>query len=337
MSDPGSTPRTLIVDEQQAGMRLDVLLAEALGDSRSRAAARCTAGEVTVDGRPVAKQHRARLGEQVRIAVPDPVAVAAPPALPPIRYRDEHLLVVAKPAGMVVHPGAGTPDGTLVDALRGADIPLADVGDDRRPGIVHRLDRDTSGLLVVASSSTAAAGLIEALRTRVVGRRYLGLVRGEPARARGRIEGPIGRDPSDRLRFAVVSGGREAVTRYQRLDVGLAPEIAPHRATVSLLACRLLTGRTHQIRVHLTALGHPIVGDPTYGSAGEVARALGLTRPFLHAAALRFTHPVTGETVDLHEPLPEDLAAAAALAGVRVPADLPLEDGDEAPDATPSD
>ena len=309
-----------VVTDELEGLRLDVVLAARLALSRSRAAARVAAGDVTVDGRDVNKQHRMRVGERVTItaAAPPPAPGPAPP-MPPVRFEDEHVLVVAKPAGLVVHPGAGTPDGTLIDALLAAGGPLAPAGGKGRPGIVHRLDRDTSGLLMIARTDRAHAGLVEALRERQVTRHYLALVAGIPRAARGRVEGPIGRDPVDRLRFAVVSDGKPAVTRYRTLGTGLAPEMVAHRGQVALLACRLESGRTHQIRVHLTTLGHPIVGDPTYGRRAELARAVGVSRPFLHATALAFDHPVTGERIDLVEPLPEELAAALATVGIEAP------------------
>jgi 23S rRNA pseudouridine1911/1915/1917 synthase len=314
------------VDADAAGVRLDVALADHLGISRSQAVHRIQAGEVLIDEAPGNKQHRLRAGERVTLLDPPAPAPVAVPPMPPVRYEDEHLLVVAKPAGLVVHPGAGTPHGTLVDALRGAGVTLADGGDERRPGIVHRLDRDTSGLLVVAKSASAYAGLVGALRERRVARRYLALVAGLPARPRGRIEGPIGRDPADRLRFAVVTDGKPAVTRYELLADGDAPSMEAGRGTVALLACRLLTGRTHQIRVHLTELGHPIVGDPVYGPRRSLARAVGLERPFLHAAALGFLHPVTGRQLAVQEPLPAELTAALDVVGIEPPGPLTLDD-----------
>jgi 23S rRNA pseudouridine1911/1915/1917 synthase len=318
------------VAADEAGQRLDVVLADRLGISRSRAAARIAAGEVVVDGRPGRKQDRLVVGQRVAVAaVPEPAAVTAP-ALPPVRYRDEHLLVVAKPAGLVVHPGHGHASGTLVDALRAADVPLAAADDPDRPGIVHRLDRDTSGLLVVASSPAAYAGLVDALRTRGVTRRYLALVAGVPRDRRGRIEAPIGRDPRSRTRFAVVAGGKPAVTRYRTLATGAAPGHARDAGAVALLACSLETGRTHQIRVHLTRLGVPLVGDPVYGPRPGLAAALGLERPFLHAAALSFVHPVTGAEVAVTEPLPADLVATLRRAGIEPP---PAPFGDVAADA----
>jgi 23S rRNA pseudouridine1911/1915/1917 synthase len=324
--------RSFVADEVLDGVRLDVALAEQLDVSRSRAAARITAGDVTIDGSSVNKQHRMRVGERVTIAEAAPPPPPGPAlALPPVRFQDDHLVVVAKPAGLVVHPGAGTPDGTLVDALLAAGISLAPAGGEGRPGIVHRLDRDTSGLLMVACSDEAHTGLVEALRERRVTRHYLTMVAGIPRAARGRIEGPIGRDPSDRLRFAVVTDGKPAVTRYRTLATGVVPEVPEHRASVALLACRLESGRTHQIRVHLTTLGHGVVGDPTYGRRAELARAVALTRPFLHATALAFDHPVTGERIDLVEPLPAELLQALAIVGIEPPDPAQLAESDLVP------
>jgi 23S rRNA pseudouridine1911/1915/1917 synthase len=303
-------------DPEEAGSRLDVALAARLDWSRSQAAARIAAGLVLVDGAAASKQHRLREGQRVEVSEPPTVAPATPPPLPPIRYRDEHLLVLAKPAGMVVHPGHGRPHGSLVDALRGADVPLAPAGGEGRHGIVHRLDRDTSGLLVVASSDEAHAGLVAALRRREVIRRYVALVEGIPANPRGRIEAPIGRDPRDRLRFAVVVGGRSAVTRYATLGTGTFEDGAGRRREVAVLACTLETGRTHQIRVHLSTLGNPVVGDPTYRGSRVTAEALGLERVALHAGLLAFEHPVTGERIEVAEPLPPDLAAALRAMGL---------------------
>jgi 23S rRNA pseudouridine1911/1915/1917 synthase len=312
-----------VADDGDAGERLDLVLARRLGVSRSQAANRIAAGLVQVDGAVGRKQQRLVGRERIEVDDPAPPTPVATPAVPPIRYRDEHLVVVAKPPGLVVHPGAGTPSGTLVDALVAAEIPLAPTGGTQRPGIVHRLDRDTSGLMVVASTDVAFHGLVDALRRRQMRRRYLALVVGVPAAERGRIEGPIGRDPRDRLRFAVVPDGKAAVTRYRLLATGTArSEVGAE--PVALLSCELETGRTHQIRVHLTGLGHPIVGDPTYGPRPALALALGLHRPALHATELTFEHPVTHRTVRVIEPLPADLRTACDLAGLAT-GDLPSE------------
>jgi 23S rRNA pseudouridine1911/1915/1917 synthase len=213
-----------------------------------------------------------------------------------VLYADEHLMVVDKPAGMATHPGRGHPHGTLVHALLGRGIAGGD--DPERPGIVHRLDRDTSGLLVVARTPRAHRRLQRLLREREIDRRYLVLVHGEPPPALT-VSRPLGRDRRSRTRMAVVAeGGREAVTHLRRLEV-LGP--------VSLVEARLETGRTHQVRVHLRAVGHPVVGDPLYGRPGD---ALG--RQFLHSARLGFPHPETGEPIACESPLPEDLARALA-------------------------
>lgn len=310
---------SFIVTADEAGQRLDVVVAARLEISRSRAAARIDAGEVTVAGAPAARRRAVRAGEEVVVATAAAPGPATAPPLPPVRYRDEHLLVLAKPAGLVVHPGAGHPDDTLVDALRAAGIGLSTGSDPSRPGIVHRLDRDTSGLLVVASTDAAERGLVAALASRSVVRRYLALVAGAPANPRGRIEAPIGRDPADRVRFAVVADGRPATTRYRTLAEGQASELPPHRGTVTLLACQLGTGRTHQLRVHLAALGHPIVGDATYRSPRDLDRALGAQRPVLHAGLLAFDHPVTGARVEVTEPLTDDLIAVLQAAGLPAP------------------
>lgn len=305
------------VEEADVGDRLDVALARWLGETRSRVVARIESGEVDVDGHPALKRHLLRAGEIVTVRQPAPAPVASAPPMPPVRFEDEHLLVIAKPARLVVHAGAGHRGDTLVDAMLAAGVPLAVAAGEDRPGIVHRLDRDTSGLLVVAKTDQAYEALTGALRERRVSRGYLTLVRGEPTAARGRIDAPIGRDPGHRTRYAVTTGGKPAVTRYRVLESATAPTDPPR--TVALLACRLETGRTHQIRVHLAGLGHGVVGDGVYGVTGSLAASLGLQRPFLHAAELEFAHPVTGEPVAFAEPLPDDLRAASAVAGLAEP------------------
>lgn len=315
----GGTALDVEVPGDLVGTRLDVAAASLLEVSRSRAAARIAAGEVTIDGAIASANQRLRPGQRIVVSDPAEHEAAPPPPLPPIRFEDDHLLVVAKPAGLVVHPGAGRRDDTLVDALRAAGLPLSTVGGAERPGIVHRLDRDTSGLLLVAKHDEAHEGLVAALAARSVTRRYLALVAGVPPAPRARIDAPIGRDPQARTRFAVVEGGRPAVTRIRTLAAGQAPELPPHRAEVALLACKLETGRTHQIRVHLTGYGHPIVGDPVYGRRRELAAALGCDRPWLHAAVLGFDHPVTGERHTVVEPLPAELVAVLRVAGIAPP------------------
>jgi 23S rRNA pseudouridine1911/1915/1917 synthase len=311
--------RRIVVDEADDGRRLDVVLAEALGVSRSAAVNRIEAGGVTVGGRPARRSRTLVTGEVVEI--PEVVAdeVADPPPLPPVRHRDEHLLVIAKPPGLVVHPGAGHRSDTLVDALRAAGIPLADGGDPTRPGIVHRLDRDTSGLLLVASTPEAMTGLVGMLADRHIVRRYVALLVGTPPEPRGVVDAPIGRHPTHRTRFAVVDGGKPARTRYRVIGEGAVRTSDGAERAVSAVVCGLESGRTHQIRVHLEAVGTPIAGDPLYGADGAIAAALGVDRPVLHAAHLSFDHPVTGSPVAVSEPLPDDLVAAWSRAGIALP------------------
>jgi 23S rRNA pseudouridine1911/1915/1917 synthase len=289
--------------EADAGERLDSFLAEPLG-SRARAQRLIEAGAVTVDGAAVPKRHRMTPGELVvvdedadRLRDADPAQTAEFG----VAYEDEHLVVVDKPAGVVVHPARGHRQGTLAQALEGR----AAGGEDAfRAGIVHRLDRDTSGLLVVAKSDAVHTALKEALQRREVVREYLALVEGRPPARSGTIDAPIGRDRRVRTRHSTdTDEPREAVTEFTL-------ERALPRAT--LLRVRLQTGRTHQIRVHLQAIGHPVCGDPEYGTPG----LYGLERQFLHAEHLAFTHPVTGEPVDVHSPLPADLTAALERATV---------------------
>jgi 23S rRNA pseudouridine1911/1915/1917 synthase len=259
------------------------------------------AGAVLVDGEARGKSHKLAGGEQIEIEAPEPVAADAGVALPEltIAYADEHVLVVDKPAGVVVHPAPGHAGGTLAQALAAAG---ATGGEEDRPGIVHRIDRDTSGLLVVARSQEAYEKLQRLVRRRALTREYLALVVGRPRSRRGTIDAPIGRDRHDRLRHSLdTSTPRAAVTHFE------LEELLPRHA---LLRVRLETGRTHQIRVHLGAIDLPVAGDPVYGVAGD----LGLERQFLHATRLAFAHPVTGSPVEVTSPLPPDLAAALAAA-----------------------
>jgi 23S rRNA pseudouridine1911/1915/1917 synthase len=270
-------------------------------DSRAAAERLVAARAVLVDGRVRGKSHRLAGGEEVAIELPTPAA--AEPAVPPpeltVAYADEHLLVVDKAAGIVVHPAPGHPGGTLASALATAG---AKGGEEDRPGIVHRLDRDTSGLLVVARSEETYERLQRLVRRRALTREYLALVAGRPRSRNGTIEAPIGRDRHDRLRHSLdTDSPRAAVTHFE------LEELLPRHA---LLRVRLETGRTHQIRVHLAAIDLPVSGDPVYGVAGD----LGLERQFLHAARLAFAHPITGVAIDVASPLPPDLAVALAAA-----------------------
>lgn len=254
-----------------------------------------------MDGQARGKSHRLVGGEEIEIEPPAETAATPPVPLPELTfaYADEHLLVVDKPAGVVVHPAPGHAGGTLAQALAAAG---ATGGEEDRPGIVHRIDRDTSGLLVVARSQEAYEQLQKLVRRRAVTREYLALVVGRPRSRRGTIDAPIGRDRHDRLRHSLdTDTPRAAVTHFE------LEELLPQH---SLLRVRLETGRTHQIRVHLAAIELPVAGDPTYG----VARDLGLERQFLHAARLAFAHPVSGEPMDVSSPLPPDLAVALVAA-----------------------
>lgn len=289
------------VPEDDAGARLDrVLAARPEVGSRGAAERLLAAGSVRVDGKPRPKSHRLDGGEAVVLELPDVPEPGAAPAIPGlIVYEDEYLLVVDKPAGLVVHPAPGRLEPTLVDALR----PYGPAGGDAdRPGIVHRLDRETSGLLVVARTEDIHARLSRMVRARLLERRYLALVRGTPGSRTGRIEAPIGRDRRDRTRRSLDTPlPRAAVTHFEVVET-----MREH----ALLDVALETGRTHQIRVHLAAIGLPVAGDPVYGAAGD----LGLARQFLHSARLAFDHPVTGVRVDVSSPLPPDLERALSRA-----------------------
>jgi 23S rRNA pseudouridine1911/1915/1917 synthase len=308
--------REVRVGEDENGERLDVALSRWLDESRSHAASRIDRGEVDVDGEPAKRSHRLRAGEAVVVRPPptEPTG-AAGVSPPPVRYEDEHLLVVAKPAGLVVHPGVGRTAGTLVQALAESGYDLAPAAGEGRPGIVHRLDQGTSGLLAVAKTDAAYHGLVAALKRREVDRSYLALAEGAMPSVTGRIDAPIGRDPRERTRFAAIAEGKPAQTRWHVIRVGEVA-LGPDGIRVSLLECSLETGRTHQIRVHLSFAGHPVVADRTYGARRDLAARLGIDRPFLHAARLAFDHPVTGQRISVEEPLPEDLRVAGERAGV---------------------
>jgi 23S rRNA pseudouridine1911/1915/1917 synthase len=269
--------------------------------SRAAAERLLEAGAVLVDGQARGKSHKLAGGEEIELELPEPAAPepAAPPPDLTVVHADEYLLVVDKPAGVVVHPAPGHAGGTLADALAGAG---AAGGEKERRGIVHRIDRDTSGLLVVARTQQAYVRLQRLVRRRELTREYLALVAGRPRSRRGTIDAPIGRDRHDRIRHSLdTDTPRAAVTHFELEELLLRH---------ALLRVRLETGRTHQIRVHLAAIDLPVAGDPAYGVTGD----LGLERQFLHAARLAFAHPITGEPVDVSSPLPPDLAAALVAA-----------------------
>jgi 23S rRNA pseudouridine1911/1915/1917 synthase len=287
------------VPAEAAGERLDRFLSTLEGVGSRAAAERLLAQErVRVNGSPQAKSHRLAAGDELDVELPERRESRLEPEQLDLRiaFEDEHLLVVDKPAGIVVHPSAGHASGTLVHGLLGHAVAGGEEAE--RPGIVHRLDRDTSGLLVVARSEEAHRRLQRLLRRRKLVREYLALVRGRPRSRRGTIEAPIGRDRRDPTRISLdTDTPRDAVTNFEVL------EMLPRHA---LLRVALETGRTHQIRVHLTAIDLPVSGDPTYGVEGD----LGLERQFLHAARLAFPHPFSGEPVECESPLPPDLQAA---------------------------
>jgi 23S rRNA pseudouridine1911/1915/1917 synthase len=291
----------LPVPESLSGERLDRAVALLTGWTRSEVQQLVEAGAVLLDGERAPKSRKLEAGSVIELLA-EPEAAGLPLADPRVevvvRHEDPDLVVIAKPAGLVVHPGAGHPDGTLVNGLLARYPELAGVGDPARPGIVHRLDRDTSGLLVVARSPAAYEALVEMLAAHQVERRYAALVWGVPEASRGVVDAPIGRSVRRPTRMAVREGGRGARTLYTVVHRYREPE-------VTLLECRLETGRTHQIRVHLQAIGHPVVGDAAYGGQ---RRTVALARPFLHAGGLTFAHPITGERVAVDEPLAPELA-----------------------------
>jgi 23S rRNA pseudouridine1911/1915/1917 synthase len=292
----------------EIGQRADVVLAKRASVTRTLAQRALRSGEVRIGGRRARPSDRLDEAEVVEGRVPEP-AVARPEAedIPVVvRFSDDRLLVVSKPAGLVTHPARGHAGGTLVNALLGLRVPLSAVGSSR-PGIVHRLDKDTSGLLLVAKDDDAQQYLVDAIRARAVDRRYVALVRGTMPAGTGTIEAPVGRHPVKRRQMAVVAGGKPAVTHYAVIDASLE---------MSLLEAKLETGRTHQIRVHMAHAGHPVLGDRAYGGTSERSRALGLTRPFLHAWRLTFPHPDGGEMIEVSDELPNDLLDALARAGL---------------------
>jgi len=308
----------LTVAEAQSGTRIDSLIALLIPEvSRSRAAALVEAGEVRLNGQPPRKSARPVAGDVIEVNIPAPTETTVRPQDIPLTicYQDADLLVIDKPAGLVVHPSAGHPDGTLVNALLHHVSDLSGIGGVLRPGIVHRLDRDTSGLLLVAKHDEAHRSLSQALRQRLIRRVYLAAAWGHLRSERLRVEAPIARAPSDRKRMAVVAEGRPAATRFERLERWRAAD---------LLRAELETGRTHQIRVHLAHIGHPVVGDRLYGPSrlpisGPNRRwaqqlAGQVPRQFLHATQLQFTHPRTGEALSFESALPPVLAAAAEWA-----------------------
>ena len=301
-----------------AGWRLDRALADVVPTmSRERLKSLIRSGAVEAQGRlvrdPAIKVHG---GENLRVEVPEPRPAHNEPQDIPLRivFEDEHLLVVDKPAGLVVHPAAGNLDGTLVNALlHHCGGSLSGIGGVARPGIVHRIDKDTSGLLVVAKTDVAHEGLAKQFAAHSIDRRYLAIVSGVPKTSGGTVDAPLARSSANRKKIAIVEGarGKRAVTHWKRLQV---------LKEAALVECRLETGRTHQVRVHMASIGHHLIGDPVYGRSGKAHRKLlqelGFQRQALHAAELGFTHPVTKRALSLSSPLPPDMQELLSVLGV---------------------
>ena len=292
--------RELTAATEHAGVRLDAFLSADGALTRSQAARLIAEGRVRVNGKPAAKSARLSGGETVTVDVPQLRETALPPQDIPLDvvYEDDDVIVVNKPTGLVVHPAPGHPDGTLVNALlHHCGDSLSGIGGEKRPGIVHRIDRDTSGLIIAAKNDAAHLALSAQLKDHSLSRTYECLVTGNMKQDSGTVDAPIGRSSADRKKMAVVPTGRRAVTHW---------EVVARYPGVTHLRCRLETGRTHQIRVHMAYIGHPILGDTVYGTKKPVP---GLTGQCLHATGLRFVHPRTGEPVELHCPLPPEFTA----------------------------
>jgi 23S rRNA pseudouridine1911/1915/1917 synthase len=300
-----------VVPRALDGQRLDRVVAMVAGCSRSEAAALVDAGAVAVGGRAVTnRSHRVAEGDVLEFDAPDrrdgDTLSPDPSVAVPVAFEDADLLVVDKPAGMVVHPGAGQRRGTLVHGLLARYPEIRSVGEPDRPGIVHRLDKGTSGLMLVARSQPAYEALVAMLGARAVERRYRALVWGEVDSPTGLVDAPIGRSARDRTRMAVTMTGKDARTRYEVVRTLHQP------VRVTELSCTLETGRTHQIRVHLASIGHPVVGDARYGGDRQ---SLPVPRPWLHAEHLGLDHPITGARIAFDSPLPSDLAAVLESLG----------------------
>ncbi len=306
------------LEPAHAGWRLDRALAAAVPTlSRERLKALIRSGKVEAKGKPVRDPAiKMRGGESLRIAVPEPEAPHNQPQDIPltILFEDEHLLVIEKPAGLVVHPAAGNLDGTLVNALlHHCAGHLSGIGGVARPGIVHRIDKDTSGLLVVAKTDVAHEGLARQFAAHSIDRRYLAIVSAVPRATKGTVDAPLARSSTNRKKIAIVEDvrGKRAVTHWTRLKVLME---------AALVECRLETGRTHQVRVHMASIGHPLLGDPVYGGSGrthsKILKELGFHRQALHAAELGFTHPVTKHRLSFSSPMPPDMQELIKALGV---------------------
>ncbi|GAA3117182.1 RluA family pseudouridine synthase [Streptosporangium carneum] len=302
--------RSLPVPDGLEGERLDAALSRLFGFSRTRAAELIVDGDVLVDGSPAAKSDRVHAGAWLDVTLPPPPAAPTPVAEPvpgmTIVYEDDDIVVVNKPIGVAAHPTTGWTGPTVIGGLLGTGHRVATSGAAERQGIVHRLDANTTGAMVVAKSEHAYSRLKRAFKERTVDKRYHALVQGHPDPLRGTVDAPIDRHPSGDGRFAVVAGGKESVTHYDTIEAFRA---------ASLLDIKLETGRTHQIRVHMSALRHPCVGDMMYGADPTLAARLGVARQWLHAVSLAFEHPTTGEWVGFTTDYPDDLAHALKVVG----------------------
>ncbi|GII76870.1 pseudouridine synthase [Sphaerisporangium rufum] len=300
--------RSLPVPDGLEGERLDAALARLFGFSRTRAAELIAAGDVLLDGSAPAKSDRVHAGAWLDVVIPAPPAAPVPVAEPVpgmrVLHEDDDIVVIDKPIGVAAHPTVGWTGPTVLGGLLGAGHRVATSGAAERQGIVHRLDANTTGAMVVAKSETAYSRLKRAFKERTVEKRYHALVQGHPDPLRGTVDAPIDRHPAGDGRFAVVAGGKPSITHYDTIEAFRA---------ASLLDIRLETGRTHQIRVHMSAIRHPCVGDLAYGADPRLAARLGLTRQWLHAFSLGFEHPATGEWVSFTSDHPADLARALEI------------------------
>jgi len=314
----GSQTIDIRLQPAHAGWRLDRALADTVPTlSRERLKSLIRSGAVEASGKPLRDPAtKVRGNESFRVAVPEPTPAHNEPQDIPLEilFEDEHLLIVDKPAGLVVHPAAGNLDGTLVNALlHHCAGKLSGIGGVARPGIVHRIDKDTSGLLVVAKTDVAHEGLAKQFAAHSIDRRYLAIVSGIPKTGEGKVDAPLARSSTNRKKIAIVEGarGKRAVTHWKRLNV---------LRDAALVECRLETGRTHQVRVHMASIGHPLVGDPVYGrsgkSHGKLLKELGFHRQALHAAELAFTHPVTKRRMSFASPMPPDIEELFHALGV---------------------
>jgi 23S rRNA pseudouridine1911/1915/1917 synthase len=300
--------RTLSVPEGVAGERIDSALTRVLGLSRTAVVKLLEDGDITTGGKAMPKSDRVTAGQVIDVLMPAPVNTDPIPLTPldglTIVYDDQDIVVIDKPIGCAAHPSPGWTGPTVVGALMAAGYSVSTSGPAERQGIVHRLDVGTSGLMIVAKSDKAFHVLKDAFRNRTVEKIYHAMVQGHLDPTTGTIDAPIDRHPKEDHRFAVVATGKESITHY---------EVIEFYRGVSMVKVELETGRTHQIRVHFSALHHPLVGDTTYGADPVLAKSLQMTRPWLHAAQLRFAHPVTGQALDFHAPYPPDLTRSLAL------------------------